>query len=152
MKTITLHEDNLKKAFKGADKQGQKLLIALYPELQSKGEITDRIKTFEDACRELDECPIELLANYPSDVIDYKMACIICKALNEGWTPDWENTNQYKWFPWFNMKGGFGFSFSPCTYPGTCASVGSRLCFKTEALANYAGKQFESIYKNLLTL
>lgn len=81
------------------------------------------------------------------------MLIIICRALNEGWTPDWNDSNQAKWYPYFDMrsKSGFGFSYSFYVTWRTSADVGSRLCFKNEELAKYAGKQFENIYKSFLT-
>jgi len=87
-----------------------------------------------------------------TDEIAYKKLKIIAKAINQGWTPDWNNTDQKKWYPWFRMSSGFGFALTDYTYTHANTDVGSRLCFETKEKAEYAGKQFEEIYKQLLTL
>ncbi len=103
--------------------------------------ITDRIKTFEDACAEIgaDED-----TNHPMD----KMIIII-KALNEGWVPNWNDSNERKYFPYFKWTGS-GFSFG--SYYGwvSYAYVPSRLCLKNSELAIYAAKQFEKEYNDYL--
>ena len=111
--------------------------------------ITERIKSYEDACAALGMHPVELqveVSGFGTDsnsIKAYGKLVIIVRALNEGWTPDWTNTDEYKYYPWFKYdNAGFGFSVTGCGHWYTYASVGSRLCFKTEALAEYAGKQF----------
>lgn len=127
---------------------------------KKEGPVTERIKTFEDAC---EECPpsdnASILLAYngiDSDMIGAKamvILSIIVRALNEGWTPDWKDSNQCKYYPYFVAKGaGFGFSDTCYVYWCTRASCGSRLCFKSRELAEYAGKQFESIYNDFLTV
>jgi len=65
----------------------------------------DRIKTFEDACAELELYPEEVLAGFmktaSTDEIAYRKLRIIAEALNEGWKPDWSNSDEYKYYPWF---------------------------------------------------
>lgn len=142
---------------------GKETEIELTPEQIKKikaldMKITDRIKTFEDA---LEICP-------PSDValkaiLDYTgkdkqmlstqahlKISIIAKALNEGWVPDFSNLKETKYYPWFEYIPGVGFSFYVSVFALGISYVGSRLCFKTSALAEYAGKQFQSIYKDFL--
>ena len=120
-------------------------------------DITERVKSYEDACAVLGLNPAELdvtVSGFGTDsnsIKAYGKLVVIARALNEGWTPDWTNSDEYKYYPWFKYDGaGFGFS-------GTCyvcwsadAGVGSRLCFKTDALAEYAGKQFIEIYNEFL--
>ncbi len=130
---------------------------------QVKKKITDRIKTFEDACKELGYSPdgtvtlnMEQAAidRHQAGIIAFTKLSIIAQALNEGWLPNWSDTDEYKWYPWFKHDDESGFGFSVSTYdgwhPGT--GVGSRLCFRTEALSDYAGKQFIEIYRQLLTI
>jgi hypothetical protein len=113
------------------------------------------IKTFEDACTELELTQKDLLNignNDKPDEVAYKKLKIIISAINHGWIPDWNNTNQCKWFPWFNLSSGFGFSCSYYHFGYAGTGVGSRLCFETEEKANYAGEQFLELYKDFLTL
>jgi hypothetical protein len=74
---------------------------------------------------------------------------IICKALNEGWTPDWSDEDQYKYYPWFAFRGG-RFVFDGVHYYCANSSLGSRLCYKDEKIAEYAGKTFIDLYQKML--
>ena len=75
-------------------------------------DITDRIKTFEDACNVLgDDHPFfksyEKYVNTISeegenDVIAYLKLRIICAALNEEWKPKFD-CNECRYFPWLCM-------------------------------------------------
>ena len=115
-----------------------------------------RIKTFEEACQRLNLVPEKVLP-FPSasdedqeNTNAFVKAKIITKALNEGWAPDWDDRSQRKWFPWFEMGSGFGFSDADCAYWNTLTHAGSRLCFKDEDTAAYAAKQFLEVYRKLL--
>lgn len=151
METITLKKENVIAAYKDADKKEKTLLEKLFGEDLKPKKITDRVKTFEDACERLG-IKYDEMCGLTTDETAYRKLKIICRALNQGWTPDWSNANEYKWYPWFKFKAGFGFSYPYPGYDGTVSVVGSRLCFKTEELAAYAGKQFEAIYNDFLTL
>lgn len=126
--------------------------------LSRPADVRDRVKTFADACKELGldvegEIPwIEPCNDRHRGTNAMSKLQIIAEALNESWKPDWDDSNQYKWFPYFRPGSGFCFSRTGYDYTYTCAAVGSRLCFKTEELAEYAGKQFEELYKELLTI
>ena len=90
--------------------------------------------------------------NDTPDEIAYKKLKVVAKAINQGWVPDWDNKNQSKWWPWFNLSSGFGFSSSGYSCDLADACVGSHLCFESEAKSNYAATQFIDIYKQFLTL
>lgn len=117
--------------------------------------VTERIKTYEDACRELDIPLIpERCEHMTEDELAYCSLKTITRALNEGWEPDWSNQYQEKWYPWFKLTdtnpAGLSFSRTNNAVSNTDASIGSRLCFKTEALAKYAGTQFIKLYEKYL--
>lgn len=115
--------------------------------------ITDRVKSFEDACSVLGVSVSDILGkNNTKDEIAYKKLKTIIKALNEGWVPDWSNTSEYKWFPYFDYESGFGFSGSNsyCWDAGT--RVSSRLVLKSEELSKYAATQFKDIYNDYLDI
>lgn len=124
-------------------------------------EITDRVKTYEDACKVLGVEPINeqnaKAQGFRSDEIARRKLETIAAALNEGWKPDWNNTDQYKYYPYFyiqeNAKGApAGLSYA-ATYDAasrTSADVGSRLCFYASRLARYAGNQFTDLYEQIL--
>jgi hypothetical protein len=114
----------------------------------------NEIKTFDDACSELCITQEDLLNISNNDLPDekaYKKLKVIVKAINQGWIPDWNDTDQRKWWPYFNLSSGFGFSYSIYYYDSPSATVGSRLCFESEEKANYTAKQFLYLYKQLLT-
>lgn len=117
--------------------------------------VTERIKTYEDACRELD-IPLmpERCKGMTEDEAAYYSLKVIAKALNEGWEPDWSNINQKKWSPWFKVTdtnpAGLSCSNTINAVSSTAAIIGSHLCFKTSALAEYAGTQFIKLYEKYL--
>jgi nitrite reductase/ring-hydroxylating ferredoxin subunit len=158
--TIQQLTENAKVAFKNADTNGKKLLSDLFGENLLPLKITDRIKTWEDVCKHMqcdpvDSLPFESPDNEEEEAINayFKIRSIVY-VLNEGWFPDWDNTSQYKYYPWFYMDSkagsGFGLSFGGCAYGGSDSNVGSRLCFKSEELAKYAATQFANEYRDFM--
>jgi hypothetical protein len=120
-------------------------------------DIKERIITLNDVLREngIEEKKFrESCEGLPDDEVAYKMIKEIVKAFNEGWTPDWTDSSQYKYYPWFKMgsPSGGGFSYGVYGHGHAGSSVGSRLCYKSADLAKHAGQLFESIYKDFLTL
>lgn len=124
-------------------------------------EITDRVKTYEDACKVLGVEPINeqnaKAQGFRSDEIARRKLETIAAALNEGWKPDWNNTDQYKYYPYFyiqeNANGASaGLSFAHTNFAATytAAYIGSRLCFYASRLARYAGNQFTDLYEQIL--
>ena len=115
--------------------------------------IFNKIKTFEDACKEsgITEDQVFSTTDTPDEKA-YKKLKQIIKVINEGWVPDWNNSNQRKWYPWFYLSSGFGFSYSFYSCDYTDSSVGSRLCFETEEKCDYVAKQFIEIYEEFLTI
>ena len=105
----------------------------------------------------------------PKDIITYAKLRIIAEALNEGWKPKFDG-DECRYYPWFyvdteNEYGEFDEEKKSChiplrlnnfavvcggtTYVGknlagpfSYASLGVRLAFKTEELAEYCGEQF----------
>lgn len=115
--------------------------------------VTDRIKTFEDACKELgiSQRVFNKSIEYDTpDEIAYKKMKVIAKALNEGWEPNWDDPIERKWRPWFYLDSpGFRFIGSDYALTSSHSAGCSRLCFKSQELCNYAAKQFLDIYKDL---
>lgn len=156
--------------------------------------VTERIKTFEDACSELGKTHpfvvqyTEIFGNFlngakPSMIADieaYLKLRIVTAALNEGWEPQFTD-DEWRYYPWFYLwseeelanksdewkqarslrscknhsvlfgghaHGGAtaGFASADSSLASSTANLGSRLCFKSEELAVYAGKQFIDLY------
>ena len=79
----------------------------------------------------------------------------IAQAWNkaDGFTPDFSNRSQEKWFPWFTYSekaAGFvyAYTYNAATY--AIANIGSRLCFKTSARARQFGEQFIDLWNDFL--
>ena len=111
----------------------------------------DDIKTFDDACRAMGTTEQEFNDRFEklelsNDTLFYEKLKIVVKAINGGWTPDWSNSDQYKYYPWFRVLG-VGFSSSTYSSAGTFTSVGSRLCTDTSEKALYVAEQFGTEYK-----
>jgi hypothetical protein len=114
--------------------------------------------------------------NFEPDEIAYIKLKAIATVLNEGWTPQF-TTDEYRWFPWFYLytkdeidkmseekrsrvvlrshyyaSAAGGVAFAGALYDSSYArtSFGSRLAFKTEELAVYAGKQFTEIWADFV--
>lgn len=144
---------NALKAHRSADKEGKVLLENLYgKEVFQNQDVKDRIKTFEDALVETGRPNVSDFSNVPENMrayflAQYKMSVIV-EALNEGWIPNWTDSNEKKWRVWFIMSpSAFAFDASYCDCSRAFAGSGSRLCFKSEALAIYCAKQFLDIWK-----
>ena len=147
-------------------------------------DVTERIKTFADACRELgsDHPFVKAYDGYVShihqhdmndyDLVAYLQLRIITAALNEGWEPQFTK-GERRWYFWYDLitkeqydklsaedrgrvvgRGGsnanalYGLVFAHAHFASSHSSpsYGSRLAFKSEKLAAYAGRQFAEIY------
>ena len=155
-KILNLEQSNAIKVYNEGTYSDKLLLERLYGKEVFNQKITDRVKSFEDACEVLGIAPylpdVSLLEKeFRNSVIaQYKLQVII-KVLNEGWTPDWNDSNQYKYYTWFNMRNNT-LSFRNYHDWATFSGVGSRLCLKTSTLAEYCGKQFIGLYKDLFLI
>lgn len=187
--TLNINKENVLNAYGSAtDEQKAMLEIIFGKDTFKSKDITERIKTFEDACKELgSDHPLVLayqntnlrdaeVANDNKDIIAYMKLRIIVAALNEGWEPQFI-PGEYRWFPYFvlytkdeidEMDGktrarvvyrsnynAYAVGGVSCahSYSGSAyvdAGIGSRLAFKTEELAEYAGKQFIEIYADFM--
>lgn len=81
----------------------------------------------------------------------------IAQAWNKAddFVPDFSNSMQDKWFPWFVYdKGaaGFVYAYTSNAPSYTNADVSSRLCFKTRNRAIQFGKQFVDLYNEVFLL
>lgn len=113
-----------------------------------------KIKSYKDACyglgiKELVEHDFKALPDdQVTKVFAYHKLQTIAKALNNGWVPDWDNGNQYKFYPWFEKRSCgwvFSFSFDLCS-----GSDALPACYFSREVSDYAGKTFIDIYKDLL--
>ena len=124
-------------------------------------EVAPRIQSYEEACERvgvepLTEERIKALELRPDEVARKKLE-VITAALNEGWSPDWNNTSEYKYYPYFYIEprkhgayAGLSYASANITASNTIANIGSRLCFHEPDAARYAGRTFTELYEQLL--
>ena len=121
--------------------------------------IQEKIQTPEDALKELGESDEDViqyrklqsiygLAEY---ILNHQLAIIIIKALNEGWIGDWGNSNEYKYFIWWNMDKK-ALSYDRCDYWGSYSLTSARLCLKNKELCKYIGgsENFIPVFKSFM--
>jgi len=120
-------------------------------------DITDRIKSYEDACEYLGIKPIDedklMSFGLTTQDIAYQKMCTIVKALNEEWVPDVCDSNVYRYYPYFCTNGSpsaFAFDFSFCDSSRAAAGSGSRLALKSVELSDYCGTQFINLWKQFI--
>lgn len=163
--TIDDTYDDQKVAEKEAERLAEELktevLTLRVTKISKSKAIMQLVKSYEDACKILDIEPMdeEVLINigFTHAEISRRKLETITKALNEGWVPNWNNTDEYKHYPYFCIKysstgANAGLSYVSTSYEAstTAADIGSRLCFKTSALARYAGETFTELYTQIL--
>lgn len=112
---LTISRENALAAYDNTDANGRELLEHLFgKELFAKKDVTERIKTFEDACKELGE-DNALVLHYRNligeneekdvsmiDIVAYMKLRIITAALNEGWEPKFTE-DECRYYPWFEL-------------------------------------------------
>lgn len=154
MENLTAARPDVIKVYDNGNKTTKALLRKIFPKESFDKGIMDKVKTFEDACKLMKLTPAKVTSSTDTkDEAAYKKLKVIAAALNQGWKPDWKNTSEYKYYPWFKMQpaSGLGLSYGDCGCTFSDSIVGSRLCFKSQELAVYAGKQFTAIYSDYMT-
>lgn len=118
-------------------------------------DVRERIKTIDDILADnmlTKEAFDKQCLSLSEDEVAYRILKMLARSLNEGWIPDWTNNNEYKYVPYFEMRGPSGFRFGGFGAWSSGSGVGSRLCFKSRPLAEYAGKQFQSVWEQYMTI
>jgi hypothetical protein len=115
-----------------------------------------RIDSYEAACIDQGRQPLtaSCFSFLPEEervsaFAEHQMKTII-RSVNDHHKFDWENTNEKKWYNWFKLGAGFGFSYTYCVTWHSTSAVGSRFSFKDQGRAEYVGKNFIQIHKNIL--
>lgn len=160
MRTLQIKQDSLLVAFRNAGKEGKQVLSDLFgKQVALYDNITDRVKSFEDACQVLGiSTNVPEVKGLPRKhqkaiIANYKLI-VIAEALNEGWKPNWQDSDEYKYYPWFDMSNpaGVGYSYTNIAASSTYANIGSRLCLKNRELAIYFGQTFTDLFNDSLLL
>jgi hypothetical protein len=123
------------------------------------------VQSFEEACENRGYDPKNSLpdvsnvpAKHQAAVTATAKMFIIAEAINDGIDANWDDNDEEKWFPWFDMEvdsnnpSGFRFYFAIYDFTFTYATGGSRLSYRTKNNAEYAGKQFEDLYRDMMVI
>lgn len=131
-------------------------------------DITNRVKSYADACKVLGIEPMDedrmKAQGFRPDEIARRQLETITEALNEGWKPNWADTDEYKFYPWFYIavsevqtegahygaNAGLSYAKTNGAAAFTGARFGSRLCFHDRETARYAGRTFTDLYAQIL--
>lgn len=118
METLNIDKEKAINAYQeGSDEQRQVLEELFGVETFRSKNVMERVKTFEDACRELGKDHPFVLAYQNTNLCDPEvaddnkdiLAClklrIITDALNEGWKPKF-TIGEYRYFPYFRLYSG----------------------------------------------
>ncbi len=119
------------------------------------------LKTFEDACKVEGLDPKKVIPDfscypekYRESMIAHSKLVIIVGAANrlandgDEWIPDFTNSYENKYEPWFYLKeGSSGFRYGDYVYGNSYSYVGSRLCFISKEVCEYVANQFIELYK-----
>lgn len=173
---IEILRSNAINAYNKTDENGKKLLKDLLGERTFNFNYKD-VNSYEFACAVIGEEPVdfdelnEILENNGFDSLSaheiaYRKLVIIAKALNLGWCPNWANFDEYKYYPWFDLKkedipagvGGATHGAAlgvSCVYSYSVASTstahfGGALASESREIAIYFGKQFAEIWQDYL--
>ena len=190
MEKLEVLKDDVVSVYNSASDEQKNILEQLFGKAAFRpADVRDRVKTFDDACEELGE-DHDFVVQYNlflensnmgkcEDIIAFLKLRIIVAALNEGWSPEF-NDSEYRWFPWFyfytnkeiedmsdeqkaelcrcvgrshhnaHANGGLSCALASYAFSHSYSSNGARLAFKTKELATYAGKQFIEIYRDFI--
>ena len=155
MKHLQINEQTARRLYQTAAPEFKETLEETFGKDFFLQKITDRIKSYLDACVELGEeplCESKLKSlGFTDDEIDYRKLKTITKAYNEGWEADYNDPNQKKWVPWFVFSPS-GVRFYGSGYDDSDASAGlaARLCFKDQETSDAAGKTFTELYAKFI--
>lgn len=157
--TKTFDKDKLLLMYENSDALGKKNLESIFGSDLFAPYTTELLEFVKTACKNqgLDfetDIPYKTPVNGHQKALNaMAMMLIGAKEIRGDWEPDWDNSSQAKYFPYYNMtSSGLGFSDTGYVCWVTFTSVGSRLCFPTKQQSDKFGKMFFPITKDFLTL
>lgn len=88
-----------------------------------------KIASYEDACRVLNIQPIneEVFNIFPKEdqrsMLAYHKLTVITRALNNGWKPNWDDQNEWKYYPLFRyVNAGLSYAYTDAAATSTSAA------------------------------
>lgn len=125
------------------------------PKISKSTDLTKVVKTIEQVY-ELLERDMPTIDNY-KHVPTYKRERAlysqyiddISELFNRGWKPNWTNSSEYKYYPYFEFRGSrwVFYDFGSIL---DCSFLGSGFYYKDQKTSDYCGTQFIDIYSKVL--
>lgn len=143
---LNITKENALKTYDKASTEEKLFMERLFGKKVFQKNLLERINNFNDICVEVGTTEKEFKAKHKDldeNTYSFLQTKLITEVLNEGWTPDWNNSNEYKYYIWWDMKKA---CFDVCFYYYECSVVPSRLCFKESKLVEFAANKFKDIY------
>lgn len=97
-----------------------------------------------------------LPSNFSNALDKVYQLMVVSYAMREGWEPDYNNDNQYKYEPWFDLEtwdnnpSGFRFNVSGYTRTCTHSVLGPLLCQESREKSDFLGKTFVELFKEAM--
>lgn len=127
-----------------------KKLDVIINKVEKPKNIIDKVNSYEGACKILKIKP-KKFEGLDKSTVAFEKLKTIALVVNEGWKPDWKDSSQYKYYPYFVANSaGSGFSFNYYYYDFSRCGFPSRLLFRTSELAIAMGKKFIDLYNDLM--
>jgi len=158
---IEVSKENALEAFENSEGETKELLGNLLGKKNLALNIMERVKTYHNACSELNISPLGsdafshiLNAKDRAKVAAYHELTVIVRALNEGWEPNFKKPEEI-FMPMFGYRkspvaGKLQFVFLQsdplCNFS---TSNGAQLSLKNKILSDYAGRQFIELYGSI---
>lgn len=160
METISIDKNKVLTLYGKSTKANKQYLEGLFGKETFTGKITDRCKSMADVYQLNNIKPgTKLVSAFHAalgmdeeSIHTYCELVLMARTLNEGWVPDYTNSNERKYYPWFDLSSGSGLSLYYVDYSHSLTGVGARLVFKSEELAKHAVKYFLKEYTNYITI
>lgn len=153
-KYLKLTLDKAQEAYKSGNTEIKKLLTDLYGEEHFLSDIKDRVNSYESSCKitrrsVLDIDDFDIYGEEAKRMFARHKITTGIKAINEGWYPDFDNTNQPKYYIWmYGKKNGFSSVVGGSYF--IYAGVGSDMHIETNDKAKVIEKVFRQEYIDYL--
>jgi uncharacterized protein YlzI (FlbEa/FlbD family) len=150
--TLEIKKDAAIKAYSQANGKSKTLLENLFGVKVFQKGLIERITCFDDVCIEMGADPKNFIctSENPIDIMINALRKWILAAeyFNEGKEPDWSNSNQSKYIPWYKFSAGSGWSVYGVAYwhTGTGAYCGSRQYFLNKTHVEHCVKVMPEIF------
>lgn len=110
------------------------------------------ITTFEQVCQAAGEDPKDYeipdgASKREKGRLLFAALELICDVFKQGVILDYEDGDQYKYYPWGEYKKGSGFALCDVDCTDSDTYVGARLCVDTKAKSEHIWKHFNHIYQ-----